>query len=715
MDPVKPDSADYSELRFRAETQLKKSQIKKAEFTSSPDEMRRLIHELSVHQIELEIQQEELDQSRLVLEKSLQRYTNLYDFAPTGYLTLSRESKIVEGNLAAAKLLGLSRSRLQGKYLVNYISIKDRSTFADLLERAFQMKESSSCEVSLKRDAFRSDEADTGAFETGLISVRMDAVVNDRSTNCNLVFTDITRERRAEQDVVSSNERMQFILKETHAGIWEWDIKTNTNFWSTELWQMYGLDPNVTEASYDAWAQSIMPEERGSKELIVQNAINKNAPFTLEWRVNHSSVKNRWLLSKGIPFKDSTGKVSRYVGIVVDITEQKQIEDENYRLETQLLQSQKMEMLGTFAGGIAHDFNNMLGVILGHTEMLLDDLGHSDIYYKDLDAIREAATRSADLTQQLLAFARKQNVLPKVFQLNTAVEKILPMLRRLIGENITLHYESGTKNTKIKIDPSQIDQILVNLAVNARDAITGSGKITIKISQCNGVDTGMELSNPSVEYIALSVSDDGCGMDKNNLPHIFEPFFTTKEQGKGTGLGLSTIYGIVKQNNGRIDCQSEPGKGTTITIYLPMNREQSEAEANTHSQTSVYQGNQTILIVEDEPGILKLCKLILERKGYKVLTAETPRKAITLADNCKERLDLLLTDVIMPEMNGKDLSEIFLTAYPDIKILFMSGYTADALGRNSELQSGPHFIKKPFTVSSLTKAVYETLNHPGLT
>ncbi|WP_076791403.1 ATP-binding protein [Chlorobium sp. KB01] len=416
----------------------------------------------------------------------------------------------------------------------------------------------------------------------------------------------------------------------------------------------------------------------------------------------------RWYLLTGVKCMIE-GEVS-LIGTGIDITEQKEMAEENSRLESQLQQSQKMEMLGTLAGGIAHDFNNMLGVILGYTDMLLADIRPTDTIYGDLTAIREAASRSAELTQQLLAFARKQTVMPEIVQLDTTVEKILPMLRRLIGENITLHWTLASKNSQIKIDPSQIGQILVNLCVNARDAITGNGTITITINNPVSAFGGKEPAEDHVDYIALSVSDNGCGMNKNDLPHIFEPFFTTKEPGKGTGLGLSTVYGIVKQNNGRIECKSEPGAGTTITIYLPLNREHAIKTSDNAREPQTLQGHQTILIVEDEPGILKLCKLMLERKGYRVLAVQTPSEAITVADNCKERIDLLLTDIIMPEMNGQDLSEIILTALPDIKVLFMSGYTADALGGTANFHTAHHFIRKPFTITSLNNAVYDTLN-----
>lgn len=839
MSQYSPDSDDLSELRSKTEEKLRQRSLTDPVLPSTREDMIRLIHDLSVHQLELELQQEELIESREKLEQSLNRYTELYDFSPVGYLTISRDSKILEGNLTAAKMLCENRSWLVNKYFINFITLNDRAVFTELIEKVFSKSEDLMfCEIQVKKENFHPEIKITDSDNGERLSVRIDAILDSNKENCLLAITDISMRINAARDLIASFEHQRLILEETHAGSWEWDTITNKNIWSEGLWQLYGLEPWHREPSYDLWKESIVPEERLAKEMVVQHAVSQGISFSIEWRVHNLAGEERWLMSKGIPFEDKDGLVIRYAGIVVDITElkraeaigkseqqfsrsvinsipgafyiidanghfkswnatlrdeivgktdgemlntpfaltihpqdraliqkkfinvidhgveehaearillrggpefrwflltgikciidetvsligtgvditeQKQAEEENAKLESQLLQSQKMEMLGTLAGGIAHDFNNMLGVILGYTEMLLDGRAPSDAIYDDLSAIREAASRSAELTQQLLAFARKQTVIPLVFQLSAAVEKILPMLRRLIGENITLQWESASGNTQIKIDPAQIDQILVNLCINARDAITGAGLITITISRCDLTASSTKLSKNSIEYVALSVTDDGSGIKENDLPHIFEPFYTTKEQGKGTGLGLSTVYGIIKQNNGRIDCKSEPGIGTTITTYLPLNRDTIAANPDVSTETETHQGHQTILIVEDEPGILKLCKLMLEGKGYKVLSAETPMQAITLADNYNDKIDLLLTDVVMPEMNGQDLAEIIAVLRPDMKILFMSGYTADAFGDTRNLHTEANFIRKPFTISSLTTAVNNTLN-PG--
>ena len=1101
---------DFSELRSRAEQSLQKNQLTNVSVSASPEEMLRLIHELAVHQIELEIQQQELKESREELRKSPEQYTDLYDFAPLGYLTLAPDGEIVELNLTAAKILDVSRSRLRGKRLKNFIVPSDRMTFAALMERVFSHKEPNYCEVKLS-----ASEKDTLRQKT----VRIEALINENETNCRAMLSDISMHKKMAQAMLVTNERQRLIIDATHSGSWEWDLMTNRTIWSDELWRLIGLEPLSCEASYEIWKQSMWDEDKDQIEQIVLNAVERGHEFTVEWRVRSISGKQRWVMSKGTPFKDADGLVNRYVGIIIDITElkmaqkigqkeqhfsktiinsipgtfyivnsegyytgwnnfqrdeivgkpenemrhvlaistihpedrelvqekiisvlkygleedvegrvllhggpefrwflmtgrqiimdgkpfligigiditerkkieaiqiflssssyiqqkepffnalarhiaewlnmdfvcidsldsdgltaralaawsyghfednvfytlkdtpcgdviekdvccfptsvcqlfprdqvlqdlhaesyvgvtlknhagqpigliavigcrplvkhqfaetalkivairaaseleqlqnelalqlsekkyrdlfesvpiglyqstmegkiiaanqhclkiarcsnlkeqeawfaqdtrqsyvrledsgrvrdlllkqgyvnnfeadfllmdgtiatlsntakivfnaegepdfiagsfidvteRKRNEEEKAKLEDQLHQSQKMEMVGRLAGGIAHDFNNMLTLILGHIEMALEQFDPSRTVYADLQAIHEAATRSADLTRQLLAFARKQIIIPEVLELNRLIENMLPMLRRLIGENIKLVWIPCGKSTLLKIDPSQIDQIIVNLCVNARDAISGNGIITIETGQLFASNTG-NPENPGVDYVVLSVSDDGCGIDKNHLDHIFEPFFTTKAPGKGTGLGLSTVFGIVNQNNGSIECRSEQAKGTTFTIHLPLYQAASQAgQDGDGKQLLIHKGHETILLVEDEPAILKLCQLMLERNGYVVLAAATAAEAIKKSENYRGTIDLLVTDVIMPEMNGSELSKKLLSVRPNLKTLFMSGYTADIIANNNLLEIGVNFLQKPVTTKSLTQAVYNTLN-----
>ncbi len=391
--------------------------------------------------------------------------------------------------------------------------------------------------------------------------------------------------------------------------------------------------------------------------------------------------------------------------------ERRATEEEKALLQTQLLQSQKLESIGRLAGGVAHDFNNMLGVILGHAEMAQEQIEPGTPLFSDLQEIRKAAERSAALTRQLLAFARKQTVSPKILDLNETIEQLLKMLRRLIGEDINLSWLPGRSLWPVRIDPTQVDQILANLAVNGRDAIAGVGTITIETANVE-VDEDYcaeHLDFTPGRYLVLSVSDDGCGMDPELCQHIFEPFFTTKEIGRGTGLGLATIYGIVKQNGGFINVYSEIGKGTTFRIYLPRHLPEAPPADRKTMPEPLLQGRETILLVEDEPAILHLGTFMLEKLGYQVLAAATPRQAIGLAEHHNGTIHLLLTDVIMPEMNGSDLARRLQTLYPKMRQLFMSGYTADAIARHGVLDEGVQFIQKPFSRAELSAKVREAL------
>lgn len=387
----------------------------------------------------------------------------------------------------------------------------------------------------------------------------------------------------------------------------------------------------------------------------------------------------------------------------------------NAELQTKVIelqQAQKMESMGQLAGGVAHDFNNMLGVILGHAEMAMDQMNPNEPLYNDLKEIRRAAERSADITRQLLAFARRQAVVPKVLDLNDTVQGILKMLQRLIGEDINLVWLPGDDLWQVKIDPSQIDQILANLCINARDAIAGVGEITVETENTRFDSPSREnLSGIlSGDYIRISMRDSGCGMDTETRNRIFEPFFTTKEIGKGTGLGLSTVYGIVKQNNGFINTSSEPGQGTTFTIYLPRCASKVEQpqpeEIPDHGVTG---GHETILLVEDEATILKMTTTMLHRLGYAVLPALTPHEALRLAGEFTEVIHLLVTDVIMPEMNGRELAKQLLTTKPDMKCLFMSGYSAKVIASHGVPDEAVAFIQKPFSYKDLAFKVREAL------
>ena len=419
-----------------------------------------------------------------------------------------------------------------------------------------------------------------------------------------------------------------------------------------------------------------------------------------------------WVSNSTNVVYDQDGKIVCYEGYVTDITELKQVEEERVKLEKQYQQAQKMESVGRLAGGVAHDYNNALTAIMGFTELAMMDADPAGPLYADLNQVLKAGRRAQDITRQLLAFARKQTIAPIALDLNVNVESMLKMLRRLIGEDIDLAWLPETGLWPVKMDPTQMDQILVNLCVNARDAIEGVGKITIETE--NMVFDSAYCADHSDfvpgKFVLLAVSDNGCGMNQEIINNIFEPFFTTKDVDKGTGLGLATVYGIVKQNNGFINVYSEEGKGTTIKIYLPRHKSKA-VEIQGDNTANIPQGRgETILLAEDDQPILKLTEKILSRLGYAVLSAETPARAIALSREHTGTIHLLITDVIMPGMNGKELSERLQSLYSDLKIMFMSGYTADAIARLGVLDEGVRFIQKPFSQKDLAEMVRKTLD-----
>lgn len=423
----------------------------------------------------------------------------------------------------------------------------------------------------------------------------------------------------------------------------------------------------------------------------------------------------RFLHTKKIPILDKEGKPVYLLGISEDITDRKLAEEEKVNLQAQLSQSQKLESVGRLAGGVAHDFNNMLSAILGHAQLAMMRGRSAEMIQQDLKTIEDSALRSADLIRKLLAFARKQTIVPKVLDLNETVAGMLKMLQRLIGEDVDFAWVPAESLWPVRIDPSQVDQLLVNLCVNARDAISGVGKVTIEVGNAvfDEAYCTVHAGYSPGEFVMLAVSDDGCGMDKEVLGHIFEPFFTSKELGKGTGLGLATVYGIVKQNDGFINVYSEPGKGSTFKLYLPrFQGDLAEPALEDTDETPLGHG-ETVLLVEDEPRILSVGRAMLEALGYKVLTAGTPTEAVReLAAHVGE-VRLLITDVIMPEMNGRELATLLCGMQPGLKCLFASGYAANVTAHRGVLDEGVYFIPKPFSVQQLAAKVQEAMGCAG--
>ncbi|MHB1184924.1 MAG: PAS domain S-box protein [Desulfobulbia bacterium] len=521
---------------------------------------------------------------------------------------------------------------------------------------------------------------------------------------------DITERKQAEEALRQSEEFNRNILATVDEGFIVVDreyriLSANRAF--CDMMQL-SAEQMVGRLCYEASHHTARPcfEQDGeSRDCAVRHTFETGMPHVASHTHEDASGAKHYMELRSFPVFDASGTVVSAIETINDVTEKR-------KLEEQLRQSQKMEAVGTLAGGVAHDFNNMLMVIIGHAELALRQIAPDQPLFANLQEIRKAAGRSADLTRQLLTFARKQTVVPKVLDLNETVEGMLKMLRRLIGENINLAWQPGAEIWPVKVDPSQIDQILANLCVNARDAIAGVGKVTIE-TRNTIIDEIYCADHPEAvpgEYIMLTVSDDGCGMDKQTLDKIFEPFFTTKEMGKGTGLGLATVYGIAKQNNGFVNVYSEPGQGSTFNIYLPRHAGKKEEMPRKSPASPMAGGHETILLAEDEAAILEMVKQILEDFGYRVLAASTPGEALRVAKEYTGEIHLLITDMVMPEMNGHELAKNVLSLYPKLKCLYMSGYNANVVARHGVLAEGIHFIQKPFSMQAFVAKVREAID-----
>jgi PAS domain S-box-containing protein len=475
------------------------------------------------------------------------------------------------------------------------------------------------------------------------------------------------------------------------------------------------LEVNEQAAHMFGYEVSELPGQKMSEMLAPQSLAVAEAP----WADPRSSAYEAWGLRKDrstflleVRAQEITyqGRRAR-VSALRDMTDRKRAEEERTRLEQQLQQAQRMEAIGRLAGGIAHDFNNMLTVILGQAEISLAHVNPADPLFGRLKEIERAGQHSADLTTQLLAFARRQTVVPKVLDLNTTVSSMIKMLQRLIGEAIVLAWHPGERLGRVRIDPTQVDQILANLCVNARDAIGGAGRVTIETGDV-AFDAEFCAHHPDHlpgRFTMLAVGDDGPGIGQDVIAHIFEPFFTTKGVGEGTGLGLATVFGIVKQNDGFLTVSSEPGQGTTFRIYLPRFAGDGAAAQDESDAESPRGSGETVLLVEDEPAILELVSDMLHGLGYQVVAANTPAEALRQFHAAAGRVDLLLTDVIMPEMNGRELAERLVAIRPDLKCLFVSGYTDSVIAHRGVLETDVRFLQKPFSVSALAQQVRQAL------
>ncbi len=518
-------------------------------------------------------------------------------------------------------------------------------------------------------------------------------------------FRDITEHKRAAEELRKAEERFRVAAETSNDAVYEWDLKQSVQ-WFGKIDEMLGYDPDEFPRTLDGWAASVHPEDRERVMAAVQAHLEGHAAFAAEYRVRRKDGVYRWWAARGVAVRMPDGKPFRWIGTVTDITERK-------RLEEQLLQSQKVESIGRLAGGVAHDFNNLLTAITGHSILLMKGLDSNNPLRNSAEQIEQAAYRAGRLTRQLLAFSRKQVMQPKVLNLNAVVADMAKMSQRLIGEDVELVTIPADSLWSIKADPGQIEQVILNLALNARDAMPDGGKLTIQtVNVILDEDYAHHHADVKTgEFVMLAISDTGTGVTDEVKAHMFEPFFTTKDQGKGTGLGLATCFGIVNQSGGRINVYSELGHGTTFKIYLPRVEQAAEEIVTRKVIGPVPRGTETILLVEDEEIVRDLAALVLTDLGYAVLLAGNGVEALSMAAQRNgEGLDLVVTDVVMPQMGGRDLADRLGALYPHTRVLFTSGYTNDAIVQHGMLEPGIAFLQKPYTPSALAYKVRAVLD-----
>ncbi len=632
-------------------------------------------------------------QTMAVLKESETLFRNIFEHHAAVKLIIDPDTGgIIDVNQAAESFYGWPKDRLRQMKIQDINTLSPEEINREMEKAGLQKKE---------YFEFRHRRADGSIRDVAVFSSR---IVVKGKTLLHSIIHDITDQKQTETMLQTTEAKYRDLFENAPIGIFSATFQGRPVSLNTAMARILGLDsPRDVLERYTGLREDmyVNPEKR---DEFLKELQEKGRVENFEYQARTADGRIIWLNTHARMSRKNADGEFIVDGFTTDVTAQ-------HKLEEQFRQAQKMESVGRLAGGVAHDYNNMLGVILGYTEMAIDKVTPSDPIHEDLQEVLQAARRSAEITRQLLAFARKQTISPKVIDLNETVEGMLKMLRRLIGEDIDLAWLPKGKLWPIKMDPSQLDQILANLCVNARDAILDVGKITIETERVTFDQAYCDDHSGFVsgDFVMLAVSDDGCGMDQDTREKIFEPFFTTKGVGQGTGLGLAMIYGIVKQNNGFINVYSEPDKGTTFRIYFP--RDGGEiSEIDKVSSEDILPGHgETILIVEDDGGILNLSRTMLEKMGYVVLTANSTGEAMRLAEAHAGNIRMLLTDVVMPEMNGHDLAEKLMKLNPNLTVLFMSGYTANVIAHRGVLDKGVSFIQKPFSMKDLSVRVHETL------
>jgi len=634
------------------------------------------------------------------------QYRLIFEGSPTPMWIVDLQNyKFLEVNEAAIQHYGYTREEFMTRSTRDIRAGGETERYNKYVENVIKKGPESSGRAGLWRH-----QKKTG--ETLDVEIKWSRITFRSRPAALIIAYDVTERKRAAEALEKSEASLAAAQRIAHLGSWELDLKNledinaNELRWSDETFRIFGFEPRQVPVTTDRFFRSIHADDRARVAAAVGDALKSSQPFDLEHRIILPGGEERYVREQGEVVSDADGKLIQIRGIVMDITERRQLGE-------QLRQSQKMEAIGQLAGGVAHDFNNILTVIHGHASLLLVDQGISPNATRSAQQIAQAAERAAGLTRQLLTFSRRQVMQPKRLDLNQLVSNMTMMLGRILGEDITLQLKYWTEPACIKADSSMIEQVLLNLVVNARDAMPKGGQLAIRITTSKA-DPNYRQYQPesrAEDFICLTVSDTGCGIDPDTLRRIFEPFFTTKEVGKGTGLGLATVYGIVNQHQGWIEVDSEVGKGSTFRVYLPVAAESTPAENGQSSAPVTRGGHETILVVEDEFAVRELVCSVLEGQGYNILQAETGVKALDVWSEHKNKIDLLLTDLVMPDrINGRELAEKVRAERPRLKVIFTSGYTADVVGKDFVSQQGLHYLQKPYDPQKLSAAVRNCLD-----
>ncbi|MDR3581625.1 MAG: MASE3 domain-containing protein [Oryzomonas sp.] len=633
------------------------------------------------------------------LRESEERLRSITDSARDAIIRMDSHGIISYWNLAAERIFGYCPEEAIGKDLLNLlVPERYQAAYRTALPEFQSTGPGNGLSKTLELLVKRKDGQEIA------VDLSLSVTLQNGAWHAVGIMRDISERKQAEEDLNNALFFSKNIINSAQEGIVVYDRDLRIQLFNPFMEKLTGLKASSLFGLTPFDLFPFMVESGAGEDLKRALKDEKIEPREFHFNIPETGCSG-WVVQTDAPLRNGKGEIIGVLVVILDITEQK-------KTMGQLHQAQKMEAIGQLAGGVAHDFNNMLTIMSGYATLGFNRAEPASAFSHFFEEIIKASERSAQLIHQLLAFARKQTISPQTINLNETISAMLKMLKRLIGEDINLTSQAQANLWQLKMDPAQIDQILANLCVNARDAIGSNGKIIISTQNCT-VDTYYcqdHLDAVPGEFVKLSVSDTGCGMDKETLSHIFEPFYTTKELGKGTGLGLATVFGIVKQNKGFINVYSELGQGTTFSIYLPRLYEPGSQSLSEDANAPLQRGHETILLVEDEPSILKMTSIMLETQGFTVLTADTPHEAIRLANEHAGEIHLILTDVIMPEMNGSDLAKNLLSTHPGMKCIFMSGYTADAIAHHGVLDEGVHFIQKPFTLPDLTAKVREVMD-----